>query len=127
MSYWEVKISEKRTGPDTIIKIIQISSIIVWILLSTFIFLADQARPEEATLFDHLYDITVRSTWDDKLLFAAFIIAVALFIVSIISLLLNAQRLKRKTDKISISFIISVISSALYILIYFYFTMDLFG
>lgn len=127
MSYWEEKVTEKRNGPDTIIKIVQISSVVVWVFLSAFIFLADQARPDEATFFDHLYEIQVRNTWDDGLLLAAFIVAVILFIISIISLLLNAQRLKRKTDKISVSLLISVIASAIYIMIYFYFTMDIFG
>jgi hypothetical protein len=127
MSYWEEKISEKREGPDSILLWIRIASICVWIMLSVFIFLTDMARPAQATLFDHLYDITVRATWDDNLLFAAFIIALILFVFSIISILLNAQRLKRKTDKISISLIISVVTSAIYIMVYFYFTMDIFN
>jgi len=127
MSYWTDKISEKREGPDTIIKWIRIASICVWIMLSVFIFLTDMARPVQATLFDHIYDLTVRSTWDDKLLLAAFVIAVILFVFSIISILLNAQRLKRKSDKISISLVISVITSAIYIMVYFYYTMDIFN
>lgn len=126
MSYWEEQVQEKRNGPDTIIKWVHRASIFVWIILSIFIFITDLAKPEDKTMFDHMFGVSVRSSWDTNLLFIAFIVALVMFLFSIVSLMFNAQRLKRKTDKVSVSLIISLITAAVYVLFYLYSTLDIF-
>jgi hypothetical protein len=121
MSYWEHNITEKRNGPDFYIKWIKTSSYIVWFFLAVFVFLTDLAKPQEATFFDRLLDVSVRTIWDKQLLTYAFIIAITLFTYSLFSLLLNCKRLKRKSDHLNVSLIISTVISAVGILLYIIF------
>ena len=112
---------EKRTGPDLLVKWVKIARMIVWILLGVFIMLTDKAKPQQVTFFDRFLDVTVRTFWDQNLLFWSFIVCILLFIVSFVSILVNTMRLKRKADRLSISLIITLIISATGIL--FYLTM----
>lgn len=118
MSYWDNNVSEKRTGPDVLVKWIKISSYLVWLFIAVFIFLTDLAKPQQLTFFDRLLDISIRTTWDNQLLLVAFITAIILFILSFFSLVVNLKRLKRKSDHISLSLIISLILSSIFIVIY---------
>ena len=109
---------EKRTGPDFLVHWIRISSFIVWLIIGIFFIINDFAKPQQTTFFDRLFDISRRTAWDSQLLMASFIVAVVLFFFSLLSLIINTRRLKRKSDRISISLIISLIVSILSILFY---------
>lgn len=109
---------EKRTGPDFLVRWIRISSFMVWLMIGIFLLINDFAKPQQTTFFDRLFDISRRTAWDSQLLMASFIVAVVLFFFSLLSLIINTRRLKRKSDRISISLIISLIVSILSILFY---------
>ncbi|MBC7958282.1 MAG: hypothetical protein H7X94_00310 [Vallitaleaceae bacterium] len=109
---------EKRKGPDLLVKWIKFSSFFVWILLFTCLLFIDQAKPRKASLLDHLFDVKVYTHWDQQLIAFGFIVAIALFIFALVSILVNVMRLKRKTDRLSISLIISIIVSSVYIMVY---------
>ncbi len=109
---------ENRKGPDLLVKWVKISRYIAWILLGVCILFIDQAKPRTAGFFDRLFNVNVYAYWDLKLVTFAFVIAVVLFLFSFISILINVMRLKRKTDRLCVSLIISLISSSIYMLIY---------
>lgn len=127
MSYFDnkdLKKKEKRHGPDFLTYWIKISSFIVWLLLGIFFLVTDMARPQEATFFDHYFGTTVRSFWDEHMLYYSFVIAVFLFVFSLISLVINSRRLKREGDRISISLVISLTISVISIILYIYYYIN---
>lgn len=115
---------EKRNGPDFLVYWIRISSFAVWLLLGIFFLVADFAKPEQVTLFDRLFDVTRRTVWDQNMLMISFFVAIVLFFFSLLSLILNTRRLKRKSDHISLSLIISLIVSTLSILLYLAYALN---
>lgn len=115
---------EKRIGPDFLVYWIRLSSFIVWLLLGIFFLVADFAKPEQVTLFDRLFDVTRRTVWDQNMLMISFFVAIVLFFFSLLSLIINTRRLKRKSDRISISLIISLIVSTLSILLYLAYALN---
>jgi len=115
---------EKRIGPDFLVYWIRISSFIVWLIIGVFFFINDLARPQQITFFDRLFDVSRRTVWDQNLMMISFIVAVILFFFSLLSLIINTKRLKRKSDHISISLIISLIVSTLSILLYLAYALN---
>jgi len=115
---------EKRIGPDFLVYWIRISRIIVWLIIAVFFFINDLARPQQITFFDRLFDVSRRTVWDQNLMMISFIVAVILFFFSLLSLIINTKRLKRKSDHISISLIISLIVSTLSILLYLAYALN---
>ncbi len=109
---------EKRQGPDILVKWVRIARFFAWIMLGIFLVITDTAKPQTLTFWDRFLDVKIRGFWDQNLLFIAFIVAVILFIFSFVSILINAMRLKRKTDRLCISLLITLIISSIGILFY---------
>lgn len=109
---------DRRIGPDFLVYWIRISSFIVWLLIGLYLVVSDFARPEKITFFDRILDVSRRSEWDENLMMISFIVALVLFFFSLLSLIINTKRLKRKTDRISFSLVLSLIVSILSILFY---------
>lgn len=97
---------ERRRGPDAVIKAVWWIAGISWLLFIAASVFTEQARPENATFFDRLFDISVRNYWNEAMLrYAFFIMWINLF-VCIIGFAFNMLRHRRKTDKISKSILI---------------------
>jgi formate-dependent nitrite reductase membrane component NrfD len=124
MSNQSQKYFEKRLGPDFLVYWIRISSFIVWLVLGVFFFVTDLAKPQQTTFFDRLFDVSRRTIWDQNLMMISFFVAVILFFFSLLSLIINTKRLKRKSDHISISLVISLIVSTLSILLYLAYALN---
>ncbi|AGC67989.1 hypothetical protein Cst_c09910 [Thermoclostridium stercorarium subsp. stercorarium DSM 8532] len=111
-------IPERRKKPDIICRFLDAAVAVVWLLILSVLALVHFARPREENFFDRLFGVEVRKTMDYSLLNIAFCLLVFLFVFSLISLILNTRRLKRRTDYIRKSFIISLIASFAGIVIY---------
>lgn len=111
--------NDQRTGNDFLNKYIKFSRIIAWIILCIFLVTMDQAKPHKTTFFDRLFNINIASFWNQGLVYKAVLIAILLFVFSLVSLIINSMRLKRKTDHISISLIITLCISIIGIILYF--------
>lgn len=109
---------EKRKGNDIIIKCIKFSRIFAWVILFAFLIILDQAKPHETTFFDRLLKINVTSFWNQNLVYRAILVAIILFTFSLMGLVFNTMRLKRKSDHISISLLITLGFSILIIILY---------
>ena len=110
--------NEKRVGPDILVLWVKLASYLVWLILGIYLLITDLAKPENATFFDNLLNVNMRKYWDQNLLYISFLISLVLFVLSFLSIMVNIMRLKRKTDHLSISLIITLILSSLGILVY---------
>jgi membrane associated rhomboid family serine protease len=97
---------------------LEIASIAAWIILFCVLVFYQDARPQVEIFLDRFFEIEVRETWDNNKLKTAFHLLVFLFLFSTFSIFLNFKRLKRSTDRIRKSFIISLAGSVIGIIIY---------
>lgn len=109
---------ERRRGPDIWLRSIQWIGMIAWGLMLPLLFLIDRAKPEFETFFDKMFDIQVRSTWDEDVFRWAFYLMVVLLILSAGGLLINKSRKRRREDYYRINLVIVLLMSAAGILYY---------
>lgn len=114
---------ERRKKPDIICRYLEIAVIIVWFAIFAILGLIHFAKPQEETFLDRLLNAEVRKTVDFTLLDTAFYLLVFLFFFSLISLIFNTRRLKRRTDHIRIFFIFSLIGLFAGIVIYAFYRL----
>ena len=113
MNYWpdDKHITDHREGPDFWMKWIKIASILGWIMVGTIIVMFDQARPQIYSILDMHYNKISTTTWNQDILMGTFILSICTFVFILISLLANAQRLKRKVDRVRISLVVTMFIS----------------
>lgn len=113
MNYWpdDKHITDHREGPDFWMKWIKIASILGWIMVGTIIVMFDQARPQIYSILDMHYNKISTTTWNQDILMGTFILSIFTFVFILISLLANAQRLKRKVDRVRISLVVTMFIS----------------
>lgn len=97
------------------------SGIICFCLLILSIILIISAKPPVITLFDIIYKIKLRKTWNFILLNYAFVIIVIQFYLASLSLLINTFQYEIQNHKFNPLLIISITYSFLSILIFAYF------
>jgi len=98
--------TERRRGPDVVVKAVWWIAGISWALIITAIMFTGQAKPKSVSFFDRLLEVSVRNYWDEDLLRYAFYILLLNLAACIIGFILNLLRQKRKTDRISKSIIV---------------------
>lgn len=100
--------NDQRRGPDFIIKVIRWSSIISWIILivieGIFVVLNPSFSP---VTWDRTPESNISQGWI-VFLYTVFIL---LLLINISGIIFNIYRLKRKTDRIRVTFIVSIIAS----------------
>lgn len=100
-----------RKGPDLILRMIDIISVVLWGFIIVNFAVILLAKPVGETFFDRFFSIRVRDYWDSYLLQFSLILSLTQLLISIFSLFLNSKRLKRKDDKIRISILLSILIS----------------
>lgn len=111
-------IKDRRKKPDIVCMYLEIAVVIVWLGFFVLLSLWHFAQPQKETFLDRLLDAELRKVTDFTLLDMAFYLLVFLSIFSLISLILNSIRLKRRTDRLRITFIISLFFSLAGIIFY---------
>ena len=111
MNNGENWIYDRRKGPDFWTKWVKIAGYIAWAIVLVIIAITDKAKPRVETFFDRLFNIKLDPNWNTRLLQYAFLLLVILFILCNISMIINAKRHRRKTDKYNPSIIILTITS----------------
>ncbi len=112
-----VKIKDRRRGPDAVTRGINYTAIISWIILIVIFLMVSLSKP--GMVFNPKSGLNVGGTWDMKLLRYALYMVFPLFILSIIGLISNASRHKRKSDRFNKTLIINLFLS-LGCIIYFF-------
>jgi uncharacterized membrane protein len=113
---------DRRRGPDKLVKSIKWIVSCAWILIITVIVLASMAKPQTETFFDRLLAVKLHDSWDLDLIRYSFYLTIALFLLCIIGLIVNAARHRRRSDRFNGSLILlSIVSVAGIMLYLFYF------
>ena len=97
---------EKRKGPDPIVKWVNKAGYITWGILFVILCCIGLARGREATFIDKMANIPVDVAWNNNMLWVSLIITFVLFVLCMVSIVLNIMRSRRKTDTISMSLIL---------------------
>jgi hypothetical protein len=98
--------TERRRGPDVVVKAVWWTVGISWILIISAFLITIEARPKFETFIDRMVKARVRDYWDTSLLQYTFYVLIINLAVCIIGFIFNMLRKKRKTDKISKSIIV---------------------
>jgi hypothetical protein len=101
----------RRKKLDVLIKLVNITSAIGWVMIIICSALTIQAKPEQTNMFYQMFDLPVRDYWNYSLLNLVFILLVSLFVLTLFGIFMNAMRQRRKTDKINKSLIFQAVMS----------------
>lgn len=113
-----VKVQNRRRGPDAVTKWINYTAVISWIIIIVIFLMVSLSKPG-AVFNTKTGGMNIGGTWDMKLLKNSLYMVFPLFILSIIGLISNASRHKRKSDRFNKTIIINLFLS-LGCIIYFF-------
>jgi hypothetical protein len=104
---------ERRKTQDPLLKILTWSNAIAAIGLFAAICIAAVAKPEAVTFFDRFYNVNVyrRPHWDMVLVDYIAIMLLISVLTSIVGLIVNSYRLKRKKDYIRSTLVLCLLLS----------------
>jgi len=95
----------KRRGPDFVIKVINILSGVSWIILFLVVVFISMAKPKFQGFGRGMGSI--QGTWDTSLLGIVAVLLVLLIALSAVGITFNFLRMKRKTDRIRATLVLS--------------------
>lgn len=131
MSFWPnegiPKKAEHRKGPDLLLRLIRLSSIICWFMYFASLLVWDSARPQIYTILDIHYDKLSRATWNPDMMLLSFIFLGITIVFTLIALIFNSRRLKRKYDKVQFSLILCISLTVLTLIGFYAYYISLFG
>jgi len=107
------QIHERRQGPDLLCKAIRAIGLFSSLLLVLSMLLIDRAKPRIETFFDRLLGVQLRSNWDRNLLEVNRQVVTAILLLSLLGLLINFFRSRRKSDRYSRTLLLLSIISTL--------------
>lgn len=113
--------SERRRSKDWILKWLDVSVILTWLLTFVSVVLFLLAMPERPNTIDRYYGYPVRLEWDLSLLHQNVYLLLALFIITSVSAVLNTTRLKREGDQLRPTLVVMGVLSLVLILVYILF------
>jgi xanthine/uracil/vitamin C permease (AzgA family) len=105
--------TERRRKPDGIVKFVTIVSAIGWIMIIICSILIIYAKPEHTNMFYEMFNINIKDYWNYSLLNFVFILLTFLFALSLIGIMMNAMRQRRKIDRMNKSLIFQAIMSVI--------------
>lgn len=95
----------RRKGPDFIINMIKWISIVIWLIIGIVVILLMVSNPTSAGM--QMSRPTLQTTSSKAVSSAMFSLLVIQLIMSVSGLVFNFTRLKRKTDRLRISLVLS--------------------
>jgi hypothetical protein len=111
--------SDRRQGPDFIVRTANVLVVVIWPILFAGIILIGYARPQMETFFDKLLHVQLRTWWNRDLLLWFFVMMLCEFFLSILGLLLFSLRHRRKSDRIPVSLWLLLFASLVGCVLYF--------
>ena len=101
---------EKRIGPDTVMNMISGISVVSWITLGVIFLIIAVANPTSSALSVSRPGLKGAGQWTTTVIY---VLLIFLLLLSVSGVLFNVTRLKRKSDKLRISIIISGVFSVI--------------
>lgn len=119
MSYWkdndkhELAHENRRMGEDYASKYIRFGSFLSWLLIALSALLADAATPTEFNIYvlDDKWGKNSNVFFRESYVYAGMFILGLAFLIILISLFIDTQHQKRKTDHISYSLLLGLFVS----------------
>jgi len=108
----------RRKGPDLWSRSLRYLALFGWLLLISALFILDRAKPKIETFFERVYDIQLRQQWDMDLARYIWWLMVLGLLISVVGLVINANRKRRQTDQWRLSLIFLGLISLSGILLY---------
>jgi heme/copper-type cytochrome/quinol oxidase subunit 2 len=108
---------DRRRRPDGVVKFVTLTSALGWIMIALCFALIVYAKPEQTNMFYEMFNIPIREYWDYPLLNIVFILLIFLFAISMIGIIMNAMRQRRRSDRMKKSLIFQAIMSIIGIII----------
>ncbi len=108
----------RRKGPDLWSRSLRYLALAGWTLLVSAFFILDRAKPKVETFFERVYDIRLHQRWDMELARYILWLMVLGLLLSIVGLIINAHRNRRRTDQWRLSLIFLGVISLSGILLY---------
>ena len=111
---------ERRKGPDILVKSLRWFGFIGWFLMVMALIIFEKAKPKTTILFRKVLDVSpnIRTYWDRELVRYIFYLMIVGFTLSVIGLIFNALRHRRKSDNYRLYLILLGIVSLIGMLIY---------
>lgn len=97
---------ERRIGPDKIVNAISTISVFIWIIFALVFILFAIANPTHSGMAASRPALTGNTVWVDRIMYGLLIFQVLLGGAGIF---FNLTRLKRKTDRLRLTLVISVV------------------
>ena len=103
--------NNRSRHPDLLLRLLSICNGLAVVALAAALCVTAIAKPELETFFDRYYNLPLRKTWNMELANYIGILLAASFSISVIGLVINKKRLKRKHDHVHATLILSLIVS----------------
>lgn len=109
----------RRKGPDLWSRSLRYLALVGWLLLVSALFIFDYAKPKVETFFERVYDIRLHQQWDMDLARYILWLMILGLLLSVVGLVINARRIRRRTDQWRLSLIFLGIISLAGMVLYF--------
>lgn len=119
-----LKLSNRRKRPDLLLRLLTGFNAAAVICLAAALCVAAIAKPQLETFFDRYYKLQLRQTWDQNLIGYIGLLLGLSCIASIVGLIINGKRLRRKGDHVHatlvLSLLVSLIALGFYLKVFFF-------
>jgi hypothetical protein len=109
----------RRKGPDLLIRSLRYLALLGWSMMIAALFVLDGAKPQVETFFERTYGIHLRSQWNLDLAHNISLLLWAGLGSSLLGLIFNAFRHRRRDDEWRLSLMLLFLASLAGILLYF--------
>lgn len=110
----------RRKGPDTLIKICRLLAFSGWVLIIIFLLIIGYAKPAFETFFERYKGFHFNDDWDLDLLRYGFYLMLAVLCLSILGIIMNSFRHRRRKDEYLVSLFLMGLTALIGIAIYLF-------
>ena len=111
---------DRRKGPDPWVKVLEWLGVIGWFLMFAALFIIDRAKPQSEKFLIKATKAEASTTWNQELTNALFYLMIFGLCISIIGIVINSRRYRRKDDRFRITLIILGVISIFGIIKHFF-------
>ncbi|MBN1956813.1 MAG: hypothetical protein JXQ81_09375 [Desulfuromonadales bacterium] len=105
------RLNNRRKRPDLLLQLLAWLNAAAVVSLAAALVIAAVAKPELETFFDRYYNLQLRQTWNQDLIGYIGLMLGLSCVTSIIGLIVNSKRLRRKGDHVHATLVLSLIIS----------------
>jgi len=110
--------SERRRSPDWVSRGVTAVTIFGWLCAAVAIVLLELARPFSENILAGLFNVTVVTQWDRSTLVGAYSAIMLSLVTSVLGLIFNAVRLRRRADRYNRLLIVLCAVSAVLVILF---------